>query len=54
MKTRLLPLYFKERNEREEEECHRQLDQLVKLYGEEAEFLHEQPIDECNVQDADV
>ena len=39
MKAILQPLYFAGRNEREVGEYGQQLDQLKKLYGEEAEFL---------------
>lgn len=42
MKTKLLPLYFQEANERENAEREAQLHKLNELYGNEAEFLPEQ------------
>ena len=44
MKALLLPLYFKEANERETGERRRQLEALKGLYSETADFLPEQPL----------
>lgn len=44
MKTKLLPLYFKESNEREKREFENQMEILIKTYGEEAEFLTPKPV----------
>lgn len=53
MKTKLIPLYFKERNQREIGEFDEQLKNLRSLYGEEAEFLPPQPLGEPLPEDAD-
>lgn len=44
MKAKLLPLYFVEANEREQEEFCNQMQALRKHYGDEAEFLPPQPL----------
>lgn len=44
MKTRLLPVYLTEANEREKGEFQQQLEKLRQLYGEEAEFLPAVPL----------
>lgn len=53
MKTRLLPIYFKEANERERGELRRQLEKLRELYGAEAEFLPAAPLDSGSWEGAD-
>lgn len=53
MKTKLLPIYFNEANERERGEFEQQMQNLQKLYGEEAEFLPAVPISECSCEGAD-
>lgn len=52
-KTKLLPLYFSEANEREKQEFSTQLRQLEVLYGAEAEFLPPQPVDGYHLDGAD-
>ena len=44
MKAVLLPLYFKEANERETGERRRQIETLKELYSDTADFLSEQPL----------
>lgn len=44
MKTKLLPLYFREANDRENGERVEQLKKLKELYADAAEFLPEQPL----------
>jgi hypothetical protein len=44
MKAKLLPLFFKEANEREQKERREQIEKLQELYGDVAEFLPEQPL----------
>lgn len=54
MKTKLLPLYFTEANERENKERAVQLRILKELYGRWAEFLPEQPVGSPVPPQADV
>jgi hypothetical protein len=53
VKTKLLPLYFKEANEREQKEFTEQMENLKKMYGDVAEFLDAQPVDEADLKEAD-
>lgn len=53
MKTTLVPMYFKEANERETKERAVQLEKLKTLYGDEADFLPEQPVGSQIPKEAD-
>lgn len=53
MKAKLLPLYFKESNEREIREFKNQMDILTSAYGDVAEFLAPQPVGSELSKDAD-
>jgi uncharacterized protein involved in tolerance to divalent cations len=53
MKTVIIPLYFKEANERENKERAVQIDNLKKLYGDDADFLQEQPVGSKLPKEAD-
>lgn len=53
MKTKLLPLYFLEANEREEKERKNQLQILSGIYGDDAELLPEQPLGSIIPEDVD-
>ena len=47
------PLYFRERNEREQKEYDEQMKNISALYEDEAEFLPEKMLGECVPEQAD-
>lgn len=53
MKAKLLPLYFREANDREKCEYNEQMKNLIELYSDVAEFLKPQAVDRINTEGAD-
>lgn len=54
MKTTLLPVYFPEINEREQQEYEEQRKRMLALYGEEAEILADVPLDQADTAGVDM
>lgn len=53
MKAKLLPLYFEEANEREQQEYVEQMERLEEFYGDVAEFLPKRKVGESVPDEAD-
>lgn len=54
MKAKVLPVYFKAANQRENKERKEQIDRLKELYGAEADFLQEQELGTAITKEVDL